>query len=121
MLLALCATMVWGAWAVQRQDALAQKMIRLHVIANSDSDADQTLKLQVRDKVLDYTTGILQRAEDMEDAQTQLRDALGRIENIARRAICAKSRRGSAMTSSRCCPRAVLFRPSSVCCGGRGH
>ena len=87
MLLALCGTMIWGAWAVQRQDALAQKMIRLHVIANSDSDADQTLKLQVRDKVLDYTTGILQRAEDMEDAQTQLRDALGRIENIARREI----------------------------------
>ena len=70
MLLALCGTMIWGAWAIQRQDALAQKMIRLHVIANSDSDADQTLKLQVRDKVLDYTTGILQRAEDMEDAQT---------------------------------------------------
>ena len=87
LLLALCATMIWGAWAVQRQDALAQKMIRLHVIANSDSDADQTLKLQVRDKVLDYTTGILQRAKDMEDAQTQLRDALGRIENIARREI----------------------------------
>ena len=87
LLLALCGTMIWGAWAVQRQDALAQKMIRLHVIANSDSDADQTLKLQVRDKVLDYTTGILQRAEDMEDAQTQLRDALGRIENIARREI----------------------------------
>ena len=45
LLLALCGTMIWGAWAVQRQDALAQKMIRLHVIANSDSDADQTLKL----------------------------------------------------------------------------
>ena len=85
LLLALCGTMIWGAWAVQRQDALARKMIRMHVIANSDSDADQTLKLQVRDKVLDYTTGILQRAKDMEDAQTQLRDALGRIENIARR------------------------------------
>ena len=87
LLLALCGTMIWGAWAVQRQDALARKMIRMHVIANSDSDADQTLKLQVRDKVLDYTTGILQRAEDMEDAQTQLRDALGRIENIAQREI----------------------------------
>ena len=87
LLLALCGTMIWGAWAVQRQDALARKMIRMHVIANSDSDADQTLKLQVRDKVLDYTTAILQRANDMEDAQTQLRDALGRIENIAQREI----------------------------------
>ena len=58
LLLGLCAALIWGAWAAQRQDALARKMIRLHVIANSDSDA-----------------------------QRQLQDALGRIENIARREI----------------------------------
>ena len=87
LLLGLCAALVWGAWAAQRQDALARKMIRLHVIANSDSDADQALKLKVRDKVLDFTTNVLQRSENMEDAQRQLQDALGRIENIARREI----------------------------------
>lgn len=87
LLLGLCAVLVWGAWSVQRQDALAQKMIRLHVIANSDSEADQSLKLQVRDKVLDYAANILQRAVDMEDAEQQLRDALHRIENIAQREI----------------------------------
>ena len=38
LLLGLCAALVWGAWASQRQDALARKMVRLHVIANSDSD-----------------------------------------------------------------------------------
>lgn len=48
LLLGLCAALIWGAWAAQRQDALARKMIRLHVIANSDSDADQALKLKVR-------------------------------------------------------------------------
>ena len=36
LLLGLCAALVWGAWAAQRQDALARKMIRLHVIANSE-------------------------------------------------------------------------------------
>ena len=87
LLLGLCAALIWGAWAAQRQDALARKMIRLHVIANSDSDADQALKLKVRDKVLDFTTNVLQRSENMEDAQRQLQDALGRIENIARREI----------------------------------
>ena len=87
LLLALAATMLWGAWSMQRQDMLAQKMIRLHVIANSDSDADQTLKLQVRDKVLDYTTRVLQRAKDMPDAEEELRSALGQIETIARREI----------------------------------
>lgn len=87
LLLGLCAALVWGAWSVQRQDALAQKVIRLHVIANSDSQPDQALKLQVRDRVLDYAAKVLQRASDMEDARQQLREALGRIENIAQREI----------------------------------
>lgn len=87
LLLGLCAALVWGAWASQRQDALARKMVRLHVIANSDSDSDQTLKLQVRDRVLSFTTRILQQAEDMKEAETELRGALDRIETIAQREI----------------------------------
>ncbi len=87
LLLGLCAAMLWGAWSMQRQDALAQKMIRLHVIANSDSEEDQALKLEVRDKVLDFTTTVLQRSADMEDAQARLREELTRIEDIARREI----------------------------------
>ena len=90
MLLSLCAALLWGAWATQRQDVLARKMIRLHVIANSDSTDDQALKLQVRDKVLDFTTNVLRRSADMEDAQKQLRTELSRIENIAQREIVAQ-------------------------------
>ena len=41
-----------GAWLNAGQAALADKVIRLHVIANSDSPADQALKLQVRDRIL---------------------------------------------------------------------
>ncbi len=41
---------VYGRCSVS--EALAQEVIRLHVIAASDSDADQALKLQVRDAVL---------------------------------------------------------------------
>lgn len=37
-------------WAEATQAQLAEKVIRLHVLANSDSQADQTLKLQVRVK-----------------------------------------------------------------------
>ncbi len=90
LLLGLCAAMLWGAWSMQRQDALAQKMIRLHVIANSNSDADQALKLEVRDRVLDFTTTVLQRSADMEDAQVRLREELTRIEDIAQREIAAQ-------------------------------
>ena len=90
LLLGLCAALIWGAWSSQRQDALARKMIRLHVIANSDSAEDQALKLEVRDKVLNFTTNVLQRSTDMEDAQMQLQDALDRIETIAQREIAAQ-------------------------------
>ena len=36
------------------QEHLAQEVLRFHVLANSDSDEDQELKLQVRDAVLGY-------------------------------------------------------------------
>lgn len=90
LLLGLCAALIWGAWSAQWQDALAQKMIRLHVIANSDSQRDQTLKLAVRDQVLDYATGVLQRSADMADARRRLENSLDRIEDIARRTLLAQ-------------------------------
>lgn len=39
------------------QAAVAEKMTRLHVVANSDSEEDQLLKLKVRDAVLDASVG----------------------------------------------------------------
>ncbi|MFQ8759117.1 MAG: stage II sporulation protein R [Intestinimonas sp.] len=39
-------------WLDREQAALADKVIRLHVLANSDSEADQALKLRVRDRIL---------------------------------------------------------------------
>lgn len=83
LLLALAVTLLWGSTSLQRQDALAQKMIRLHVIANSDSEEDQALKLQVRDQVLSYATDILRSSADMKDAQNRLDRALPQIERLA--------------------------------------
>lgn len=84
LLLALAVTLLWGSWSLQEQDALERKMIRLHVIANSETQADQTLKLQVRDRVLAQATAILEQARDMEDAEIQLTAALPEIEDAAR-------------------------------------
>ena len=51
MLGVLCA-LVLGGWLNQEQQQLADRVIRLHVIANSDDPQDQALKLAVRDRVL---------------------------------------------------------------------
>ena len=47
----LCA-LALGGWLDREQERLADQVIRLHVIANSDSPEDQALKLEVRDQVL---------------------------------------------------------------------
>ena len=90
LLLALAVTLLWGAWSVARQEDLARKMIRLHVIANSDEEADQTLKLQVRDQVLAFTTQVLEQSADMTQAQQRLQDALPQIEELAAEEISAR-------------------------------
>jgi len=67
LLIAFALTLLTGAYAVGEQTALADKVLRLHVIANSDSDADQALKLRVRDEVLaaagDCLDGVTGRAQ----------------------------------------------------------
>lgn len=64
-LAALTAT----AAAMQHQQIqLSEKMVRLHVVANSDSSEDQALKLQVRDAVLSVT----QALSGKDDIQTVL-------------------------------------------------
>lgn len=90
LLLALAAVLLWGAWTAHRQDDLAQKMIRLHVIANSDSQEDQALKLQVRDKVLLQATTILEESDNMTQAMRILNGSLPEIEHIATQEIRAQ-------------------------------
>ena len=50
----LCG-LLGGFWLDREQTQLADRVIRFHVIANSDSPEDQALKLQVRDRVLAET------------------------------------------------------------------
>lgn len=89
-LLAVAVTLIWGIWSLQEQDALEKKMIRLHVLANSDEQYDQDLKLLVRDKVLAEATALLEESADMQDARTRLKNALPQLEQTARQEIAAQ-------------------------------
>ena len=92
LLLGLAASICCSSLAktADSRSKLEENVLRLHVLANSDSIDDQALKLKVRDKVLDFTTTVLQRSADMEDAQVRLRKELTRIETIAQREIAAQ-------------------------------
>ena len=58
------AVLLAGFVLGQQQQALSEKLVRLHVVANSDSEEDQTVKLKVRDAVLAETQTILRNADD---------------------------------------------------------
>ena len=83
MLLALCAALLSGVWARGRQRSLAEGLVRLHVIAVSDSREDQEVKLAVRDAVLARTEMPLTGVESAAEAEEKLRVLLPELEATA--------------------------------------
>lgn len=77
LLLGLAIAALVGVRLDGAQQGLADRVIRLHVIANSDSDADQTLKLQVRDRVLAEAEHLFLPNATLEQTATALQGALG--------------------------------------------
>lgn len=90
LLLALAVTILWGAASLGQQEELGRKVIRLHVIANSDSPEDQALKLRVRDRVLARAQEILEQSADMEQAEQALTTALPELTREARETLAAE-------------------------------
>ena len=76
LLIALSVTLCLGAWAQGRQSAISGKLVRLHVIAVSDAQEEQALKLRVRDAVLEYLSPRLIGASDSNQARAILREEL---------------------------------------------
>ena len=60
MLRSLLIAVLFCMVPVQEQVLLSEKLTRLHVLANSDAPADQQLKLQVRDAVLEAASGAVE-------------------------------------------------------------
>lgn len=60
--------MVIGLLPVSGEEKIYDDVIRLHVLANSDSDEDQALKLKVRDAVISKVGELLDGVADREKA-----------------------------------------------------
>ena len=63
--------------------AIRGSVLRLHVLANSDSDEDQALKLKVRDAVIDAASGLVGDAQDEAEAVELARERLPRLRAAA--------------------------------------
>jgi stage II sporulation protein R len=64
-----------------------QDTLRLHILANSDSQEDQALKLLVRDRILEETAEIFSGSASRDEAILAAQEALPRILDTARQAI----------------------------------
>lgn len=71
----LCALGL-GVWLQREQTALADNVIRLHVLANSDQAEDQALKLAVRDQVLVQAANLYPEDATLEEAHRILQEHL---------------------------------------------
>ena len=89
LLLGVACAALLGVWLDGAQAALSDQVIRLHVLANSDSEADQALKLRVRDRVLERATELLEQSADRQEAEALLRGNLLELENLAAEEIAA--------------------------------
>lgn len=71
----------------ETSDRVRQDVLRLHVLANSDSISDQQLKLKVRDAVLAGSPMIFDGSVDIENAVEKIKPRLDSIKSTAERII----------------------------------
>ena len=83
----LLSVMFWVGAAIADRQALHNELIRLHVVANSDSEADQAIKLRVKEAVVESLQTEMQNMADMEQAKAYLQENLTKIEAIANRVL----------------------------------
>ncbi|MBO5371239.1 MAG: stage II sporulation protein R [Lachnospiraceae bacterium] len=71
----------------QLQQNIAEKILRFHVVANSNTKADQELKLKVRDKIGTYLQDKLQGVDNLAACIDIVENEKAAIENCAKEVI----------------------------------
>ena len=71
----------------QMQEDLAKEVFRFHVLANSDSDEDQALKMQVKEAVIAYMKEDIPDSDSVETTKEWARNHLDAIVNLAKAVI----------------------------------
>lgn len=88
-LLGSIVVLVWFGGLLGDAQRLREDILRLHVVAASDSQADQEVKLQVRDAILGTLEDGLEDLTDVDAAIAYVRQMLPVIEDVANRTLAA--------------------------------
>ena len=95
----LMAVCFWAGSVLADRETLNSELIRLHVVANSDSPEDQSIKLKVRDAVIESLQKELANVADIEAAKRYLQENLPKIERVANETLEAVGFNGEAVVS----------------------
>lgn len=87
LLTGLAVAALMGGYLNREQAALADSVIRLHVIANSDSHADQELKYQVRDRILTEAAALYQPGDDLAQVRKSVEENLTLLAQAGREVV----------------------------------
>lgn len=82
----ICAVILSFAGFDSACDNIRQNVLRLHILANSNSQADQEIKLKIRDEIL-KNTNIFEECTDLDSAVLVAEQEKVLIENTAKRVL----------------------------------
>lgn len=89
--LALTVVLILPILPLSGEGRVYTDTIRLHVLANSDSEEDQALKLEVRDAIIDCVAEMTEYAGSRDEAEVNIRDGIDEIEKLAEKKISERS------------------------------
>ncbi len=67
----------------QDRQTLKNNLIRLHVVANSDSTEDQAIKVQVKDAIVSYLQPIVEKMPDKKQAMAYIQENLATLQTLS--------------------------------------
>ena len=79
----LIATLLLAALPTDAEAEIYEDTIRLHILANSDRDEDQALKIEIRDRLLLKYGELLQKSDTKYEAEEIAKELLPNIEHDA--------------------------------------
>lgn len=68
---------------IEKSENISEEVFRLHILANSDSDADQQLKLKVRDEILKKGENVFASSDSIEETIKLCKDNIGIFQETA--------------------------------------
>ncbi len=77
----------WFGTVLADRELLSGDLIRLHVVAASDSQEDQALKLQVRDAIVEELSGVMEKLPTVDEAKAYIMEHIDRLQEIANKVL----------------------------------